>query len=328
MPQVLPTEFNNTQAIWDNMPAFAAMQAGQNNRIALENNDALQAAYANEEAYKAQSRPVELANLVATGDRTRSGIRHDDAMTRESGKRSQLAEGTMAGNIKATNSGNASKVVANQVADALNNGELFGQIAAKIGDPKMPAFERVRIAKTMLGEYLPNHPEMEQALLMNADNLPQMFAQASEQSRKASAAYRSEQEKLKNAKDISGNSNATQIKLEEMRIEAGKYKKKDLAGSLNFEQNLFKLKKAHEKFAALTDAAEAAKEENPALAASYLARREELRAQAQAELQAAGAATVAQQPGQRPTLVNKGAQVDLGGNKPKLGTAENPIKLD
>lgn len=323
MDQALPTGFDNTAGVWENMPIYAAMQTGQQNAIANENNAALQRAYQGEQDFNAQKRPVELSNLMATGDHTHAQTGLLGSQTDAADLANQGTRATQPGAIAATNAKNS-------LSKMEDEGQLFGQIATRIGDPKMPAFERARIVKEMLGDSLPNHPEIDMGLIRNADNLPKMFAQMSEQSRQQTTKYKDEQDKLKNARDVASIGPAAQVKIAQMNIDAGKFNAKNRAGAVSFEQDIFKLKKASEKFAALNDAAKAAEQAgNDALSIAYRARAEELRPQAMAELSNAGAPTVVQQPGQRPQLVNKAGQVELGGgNKPKLGTAENPIKLD
>lgn len=218
MGQTLPTEFDNTASVWQNMPEFAAMQVGQQNRRALENNEALQKAYAGEQDFEAQKRPVELSNLMAQGDHTRAQTGMVGANTVGKNIDNEVADATKSGKIRSVN-------VDNQLKSMESEGQMFGQIAAKISDPKMPAFERARIVKEML-KGLPDSPEIDIGLIKNAANLPKMFADLAERSRQATSAYKTDQEKLRSSEKIAAGNNATSILNNRENIAAGKYANK------------------------------------------------------------------------------------------------------
>lgn len=131
------------------------------------------------------------------------------------------------------------------------------------------------------------------------------------------------------AEKIAAGNNATVLEAERMRIAAGKYNKKGPKAAATFEESLMKMKKASEKYAALTDAAKTVEEDMPELAASYRARAADLENLAKAELAGGQGATISQTPGQRPEVTPKSQNVKIApeGSKPKAGTAANPIIL-
>jgi hypothetical protein len=108
----------------------------------------------------------------------------------------------------------------------------------------------------------------------------------------------------------------------QMQIDAGRFTKTDKNAPVTFEQSFTKLKKAHEKHAALIDAARAATQEgNEALAQSYLARADDLRPQAEAELrmlQKPGEVDLSQQrvPGQPIPTTPRESIAPAGAKKP------------
>ena len=103
---------------------------------------------------------------------------------------------------------------------------------------------------------------------------------------------------------LAKNNAASALALEKARIEAGKYKKTGKASSM--ELTITNAKTARERHQALIDAATVAKQDgDDSLAESYLARAENIRPQAEAELAAA-------QP--RPGAVNVGAATGLATN--------------
>lgn len=314
MEQALPTQFDNTAATWANMPMIAAMQTGQQNRIATDNNAALQAAYADEQAYKKQTRPVELANLMATGDRTRSGIRHDDAMTRESGGRADLADGTRAGQISSTNSKNEALDWESKVKKGEAEGELYGQLASKLKNlpAGTPDFIKAQMVQQALG--LPNDPRVTQGLLSKGNDLAGMLQDHADNVYKNTSEARKEASKEAAAAARQAGINKTQLDLEDKRIEAGKYREKSAKAVASFEQNLVKLDPV-KKLTALRDAAIVARQEgNEPLAASLEQRAMDptLIDAAKAMLASGGGTGVVQQvPGGRPQIVPRSDNVPM-----------------
>lgn len=130
------------------------------------------------------------------------------------------------------------------------------------------------------------------------------------------------------AERIAAGNNATTLTAEEMRIEAGKYKKK-VAQATTFEESYRKLKNAKDKYTALLDEAKMMEADEPSLAASYRSRAEEIRAVAEAELSAAGGGAIEYGPDGKPRIGTKGKNTDIRpkDNRPKQGTPENPIVL-
>ncbi len=318
--QALPTEFDNTASVWQNMPEFAAMQVGQQNRRALENGEALQKAYAGEQEFEAQKRPVELSNLRATGDLTRAHTSQYGAQTRGKEIENDIADATKGGKIRSTNTDN-------QLKSMESEGQMFGQIAAKISDPKMPAFERARIVKEML-KGLPDSPEIDMGLIKNAANLPKMFSDMAERSRQATSAYKSDQEKMKSQEKIASGHDATSILNNRENIAAGKYANKSGAKANDLLTQVKAGKLGYEK-AATAFQIMAELEGDPVKAQEYadLASRFE-----QAKLAAANAQGGAKvdmgSVGRGKEFQSNAPKPALGRGGPKLGTAENPIKLD
>jgi len=315
MDQTLPTQFDNTAATWANMPMIAAMQTGQQNQIARDNNAALQAAYAKEQAFKEQTRPVELSNMVATGDRQRSMIDHDKAMTRESTGRSDLADGTRAGQITSTNSKNEALDWEAKVKKGEAEAEMFGQLASKLKNlpDGTPDFIKAQMVQQALG--LPNDPRVTQGLLSKSGDLADMLQNHADAVYKNTDAARKEVAKEKAALERTRETVKGQKDVEQMRIDAGKYREKKAKEVATFEQNLVKLDPV-KKLTALRDAAIVAQQEgNEELAASLQARAMDptLLDAAKAMLASGGGTGVVQQPagGGRPTIVPRSDNVPL-----------------
>jgi len=314
MDQALPTQFDNTAATWANMPMIAAMQTGQQNRIATDNNAALQAAYADEQAFKKQSRPVELSNLMATGDRTRSMIEHDKAMTRESGGRSDLADGTRAGQISSTNSKNEAIDWEAKVKKGEAEGELYGQLASKLKNlpAGTPDFVKAQMVQQALG--LPNDPRVTQGLLAKSGDLADMLQNHADAVYKNTDAARKEAAKEKAALERTRETVKGQKDIEQMRIDAGKYVKKESKAAAGFEQQFIKLN-ALQQLNALRQAAIVAQQEgNDALAASYEQRANDptlIDSAKSIAATGAGTSTVRQVPGGRPELVPRSENTPL-----------------
>jgi len=331
--QGLPTGFENSAATWQNMPMIAAMYTGQQNQLAKENQRALQEAFALEQAQKAKMNPLELLAKEASTRLNNSQAGSADALARKYRGDADLADATRPSTISSTNAKNDAEVATSAVTKGDAEAARYGQVANSLAnDPRLmgtPAAYRAQWMMKQLG--IEDDPErkISAGIAAKIDQMPQMLQDHADyvynNSAKAKEVAAKEAGDTKRAL-IQANS---MLDAEKMRIEAGKYVKNTPGATKTFEQTIFGLKKASEKRAALLDAAKTLEAENPALAESYRSRAEELTPQAQAEFAAAGGSTVAQVPGQRPTIVPKGSQVDLGGtSKPKLGTKENPIKLD
>jgi multidrug resistance efflux pump len=175
--------------------------------------------------------------------------------------------------------------------------------------------------------------EVSRGLEAKMDDLPGLLKQQADHVYQNSAAARAEVSKEAAAMSRTKETNKTLLQGKQMDIDAGRWTKLNRAGSLSFEQQFIKLN-AVQQINALRQAAIQAKQEgNEGLAASYEARVQDpiLIKSAEALASAGGAATIAQAPGQRPTLATKQSQVDLGTKSPSKAdgkTFETRIKLD
>jgi len=314
MDQALPTGFENTAATWQNMPMYAAMQTGQQNQIARDNNAALQAAYAKEQAFKEQTRPVELSNMVATGENTRATTGHTNAMTRESGNRADLQEATKGSTISSTNSKNEASDWEAKVKKGEAEGQMYGQLAGALKNlpPNTPDFVKAQMVQRALG--LSNDPRVTQGLLSKGGDLADMLQAHADHIYKNTDEARKEASKEAAAAARQAGINKTQLDLEDKRIEAGKYREKSAKAVASFEQNLVKLDPV-KKLTALRDAAIVARQEgNEPLAASLEQRAmDPTLIDAAKNMQAAGGGTpaVRQVPGGRPELVPRSENTTL-----------------
>lgn len=166
--QGLPIGFDNTSSVWDYMPQIGAMQVGQQNAIAQDNNAALQRAFQNSQDFEAQKRPIELGNLAAVGDQTRAFARHTNAQSTGLDLNNAFTGATQPGNIAKTNATNA-------VETGTAQGQLWEHAAAQLEamPPNIPDYMKAIIVQQRLG--LPNHPEITQGLINNMSNLPEMM---------------------------------------------------------------------------------------------------------------------------------------------------------
>lgn len=176
MDQALQTSFDNTATTWQNMPMFAAMQTGQQNQIARDNTQALQRAFAAEQAYKDQTRPVELSNLTKSGMLQEAQARHADALTRASGLSSDLLAGTLGSDIATKNNANAARQVEDTAKMGDAEAQIYGQLASQLRalPPDVPAFAKAQIVMDRLKLQDPTGA-VAQGLVSNIDKLPDLL---------------------------------------------------------------------------------------------------------------------------------------------------------
>lgn len=331
MDQALPTAFENTANTWQNMPGMAAFYTGQQNQIAQDNIAALQQAFAAEQAFKAQERPISLNNMMKSGALQEAQAQHALALARASGLSSDKAEQTMPGEVSSTNAKNAAESAA--AAQAQSNAKAIHMASWLQGPGKStPPFMQAQKFMEVYG--IQDSQDGSVGRKIVAD-LPKIIPMLEMEATKAFQLSGKGQEVLtKEAGDTKrmGMTNKTAIDVANINADAriAAAAKTAQAKTVGFEDSLLKIKRASDKRNALIDAANKEQATNPELAASYRARANDpdLIQTAQAELAAAAAATVTQGP-KGPVLGTRQEGVQLGSNKkPKEGTPENPIKLD
>lgn len=278
-------------------------------------------------AYDTASDPMNLEKL-SLGNQTSQaqlpGLQADSAMKQRKNKYEDIFNDEALNSIRGKYK---SEDLERHIGDIGSVGTLFQQGAEDVYNSPVGGAQRVKARLAAAGhgdmwnpmwEQLPP-AELQRALRESGDALSDTVPK-----------LRASLLKEGSAEKIASGNNATQKEIEQMRVDAGKYTKKGPPGAITFEQNMQKLKKPSEKYAALIDAAKEIETDNPSLAASYRARAGDLENLVKAELAAGQGATITQTPGQRPQLTPKSENVNVapGGAKPKQGTAENPIKLD
>lgn len=169
MDQGLPVNFENTAGTWQNMPGMAALYTGLQNQAAQDNIRMLQEAFAKEQAFKDQQRPIELQNLIATGDLTRANALYNGAQARLSGLDADFAQATMPGKVASTNAKYQNEVDLSPVEKFLAQGKAFGALSAYVADPSIPTFMKLQKIKEVTGMEDPER------LLPMLPKLPQVF---------------------------------------------------------------------------------------------------------------------------------------------------------
>lgn len=173
--QALPNQYPDLGALFENMPAIAAGQVGIQQRIADQNNQSLQDAFAAQQQFDAQKRPLDLQQLMATTRNTNSQADYHGALARGANADSSLKEGTLDSNIASTNSGNKTKMGADQIAQLEQVGDLYRQVGAQVAGEPTP-WGKVAKAKELLGDHVQQGPEFDKFLLKHASNLHTYFS--------------------------------------------------------------------------------------------------------------------------------------------------------
>ncbi len=331
MDQGLPVNFENTASTWQNMPGLAAFYTGLQNQAAQDNIRMLQQAFTEEQAFKGQTRPLEVEKMKGLNELQAAQAMETRARGRQTGLTSDITEATMPSTISATNSKNETSVVKNATEAGAAKAETYNQLAGWLkGEGSMvPPTEQVRVIMDKLKLQDTPDRRVSTGLLQNVNKLPEILAAQYNHMVKSSPEYQKqtmmEEGDTKRANISAGASRYSADQglagvkyAADARTKAADAKN----GAVSFEVSIFKLKKASEKIAALVDKANEVEAENPALAESLRARANDpsLMAQRDAELSAAGSPTVRTNEKGVAEIVPRGTEVRIppaGGAKPQ-----------
>lgn len=328
MDQGLPVNFENTASTWQNMPGMAAFYTGLQNQAAQDNIQMLQRAFAEEQAFKGQTRPLEMEKMRGLNELQAAQAMSARATGRKTGLDADLMAGTLASDIKAKKGTNALALKENQVKEGAAKAAMFNQMSGWLkGDGSMyPPTEQVRVIMDKLKLQDTPDRRVSTGLLQNLNKLPEILAAQYNHMVKSSPEYQKqtmmEEGNTKRANISAGASRYSADQglagvkyAADARTKAADAKN----GAVSFEVSIFKLKKASEKIAALVDKANEVEAENPALAESLRARANDpsLMAQRDAELSAAGSPTVRTNEKGVAEIVPRGTEVKIPPTGPK-----------
>lgn len=222
MDQGLPVNFENTAGTWQNMPGMAAFYTGLQNQAAQDNIRMLQEAFAKEQAFKDQQRPIELQNLVATGDLTRANALYHGAQARLTGLNADFEQSTMPDKVSATKAKYKFDTDILPFKKLAEQGKVIGDLSAYVANPSIPDFVKVQQVAQIMGgnpqDYLPVLPKLPQILKAESDhrfklseaarlqesknasdvNVANIHAAATKEAAKIGADSREEVQRLKN----------------------------------------------------------------------------------------------------------------------------------
>lgn len=302
MDQGLPVNFENTASTWQNMPGMAAFYTGLQNQSAQDSIKMLQEAFAREQAFKEQQRPLELQRMRGDEDFKAAQAMYQRALARGTGLDSDLKAGVLPSAVEAGISKNKTGMVEDRAKAGAAENEIHGQLAAWLRGTgsQVPPTERVRVVMDRLGVKDPDG-SVAAGLLQNINRLPQVLEDQHKHVIQNSADYM-KQESINKTHETTANIAARASRYSaDKGLEGTKYsadarvKAADAKNSaVSFELTISKLKKASEKIAALVDKANEVEATNPELAVSLRARANDptLMGQRDAEMAAAGQSTV------------------------------------
>jgi hypothetical protein len=197
----------------------------------------------------------------------------------------KLKAGTLDSDIEAGNSANQTKLTQDKVKQIQATGQLLYGAGAFAMNAEGPGGAKLAVADFLKQHNIPlDHPGAQMTLNMS----PQQMMQYGETMMKHSEDYLKsiDTEKLRADSHLKGVGMQVQGQkdVEQMRIDAGKYKKADKS---RFENYFSTLKTSRDKHAALVDEATKARlGGDMSTAANFMARAEALRPQAEAEISA------------------------------------------
>lgn len=303
MDQALPSQYPDLGSLFENMPAIAAMQVGTQQRLADQNNKSLQDAFSANEAFQAQKRPLDLEKLTADTEGTRASTGYHNALSRSTNVDSDIKEGTKDSTIKATNSANKTKVGADEITQLEQAGDLYRQVGAQVAGAPSP-WQKVALAKKLLGDHVQQGPEFDQFLLKHADNLHTYFTDLGNNIFNASRQAKMEASKEEANQKRTETQTGSAEKIAQANIDAGRWNRSSRT-VLSLEQNIDKEGDPIKKYTMLRDAQVAATNDGDKEAADhYRARADALEPEYARNLAARGGGqtVVTQEPGGKPVL--------------------------
>lgn len=175
MQQAIPTGQPDLSSLFQYAPALAYGQLGDMQRVANQNNQALQQAFQNQENFNQQKRPLDLQSLHAATGETNARGALIGAQARNQNLAGDFTQATQPGAIGVTNAQNKTKLSDEDIKQLENTGDLYRQAAAASALETTP-WGRAAAAKKVLSAHLTQGPELDQFLMKHADNLPQYLA--------------------------------------------------------------------------------------------------------------------------------------------------------
>lgn len=205
MDQGLPINFENTASTWQNMPGMAAFYTGLQNQSTQDNIRMLQEAFAREQAFKEQQRPLELQKMRGDEAFKAAQAAYQNALARNTGLDSDLKAGVLPSAISAGISKNQTGVVEDRAKAGAAESEIHGQLAAWLRGTgsQYPPTERVRIVMDRLGVKDPDG-SVAAGLLQNINRLPQVLEDQHKHVIQNSSGYTTQQLKEKGDTERTG----------------------------------------------------------------------------------------------------------------------------
>ncbi len=307
MEQALPNNFPDLNTLMQYMPAVGAYQSGQQQAIAQQNNRSLQDAFAADEAFKAQKRPMDLEQLLANTANTKAQTGVSNASARNLGLAGDITEGTKASTISATNSANKTKMGADEITQMEQFGDAARQAGARAASAVTP-WEKMKAIKETMGNHMNWTPESEKFFMDHIQNAHQYLSDMGNNIYEASRAAKAEASKEAAAQKRIETTTEANKEIAKANIDAGRWNRAGKV-ALTIDQTIDKENDPVKKFTALVAAAKEAEQGGDAEAAQhYAARAMSIKAIAEQALAAkgGGASVVIQPPGGKPQLAPKG----------------------
>lgn len=149
--------------LFQKMPGFAALQAGEQSRMAERNNQSLADAFAANEAQKAAERPWDLQQKQATVRSTNAGAGYNEALSRASNQKSDMQAKTMDSDVATHLAGNQTKLGAEHIEQAQQLGDRLRQAGMEAASLPYP-WQKIAAVKRVLGDQFKQDPEFDKYL--------------------------------------------------------------------------------------------------------------------------------------------------------------------
>jgi len=254
--QALPTQYSGLGDLWDRAPILAAMQTGDQMRWAQQNNQSLQDAFANQEAYKQQQRPLELDKLRADTGLTNAHTGYFGAETGKINQATDELKQTQPGRIQKTNAENQAGLGAAQIEEMQQMGQRMRLAAAAAASEPTP-WGKVQKVKAILGNSVQQTPEFDEFLMKHANNLHTYLADYGQNMFEASDRYKTEKMKEDAALARTQEQTRSAEAIAKANIDAGRWNRPGRT-ILTLEQNIDKEGDPVKKYTMLVEAAQAA----------------------------------------------------------------------
>lgn len=180
--QALPDQYPALGQLFQQAPLLGFLQAGDQQKIADDNNARLQSSYDMQQRQTEAMNPLDLSYRQGQIQHQAAQAKLMDAQTQGLNLGNLYTGETQAGRIDATNAQSATTATKSKADQLEEQGRIYGQLSTRLQDPSLTPWERANIVKTALADKLGSHPGITEGLVSHAQDLPDWMDKLSQES--------------------------------------------------------------------------------------------------------------------------------------------------